>query len=92
MPIVEANKSSCELWDGVSTVNKYQFIKLVHGLQKVDSVQDLNLICKMNYSKHNLRPKNCFQEIGAANLVLKAEFAVVGILFHEQISFPENFC
>ena len=47
MPIVEANKSSCELWDGVSTVNKYQFIKLVHGLQKVDSVQDLNLLRKI---------------------------------------------
>ena len=69
VPIVEANKSSCELWDGVSTVNKYQFIKLVHGLQKVDSVQDLNLLCKINYSKLNLRPKNCLQEIGAANSV-----------------------
>ena len=40
---VAANKSSCKLWDGVSTVNKYQFIKLVHGLPKVDSLQDLNL-------------------------------------------------
>ena len=43
VPIVEANKSSCKLWDGVSTVNKYQFIKLVHGLSKVDSLKDLNL-------------------------------------------------
>ena len=43
VPIVAANKSSCKLWDGVSTVNKYQFIKLVHGLPKLDSLKDLNL-------------------------------------------------